>query len=238
MPSKLLTISLATGAVALIALRLHLDRLEARIVGGPVTRVLMLTADLDAGATLTREAIATRELPETFRESRHIPGSELEQVLGARLAVAARANETLHWTDLASVRPKLRQLSSLIPRGMRAMTLAARSGSFDALLAPGDRVDILRSSGGHGEVVLQDVLVLAVGDDLGGPSSAGAAGKARIRATSATVSVTLEHSRLLAQAEQLGALRFVVRNPDDVGLGSNAPNPQQAQQAQRAQVSP
>jgi Flp pilus assembly protein CpaB len=232
MPSKLLTISLATGAVALIALRLHLNRLEARIAGGPVTRVLMLTADLDAGAALTRDAITTRELPETFRESRHIPASELEHVVGAQLAVAARANETLHWTDLASVRPKLRQLSSLIPRGMRAMTLAARNGSFDALLAPGDRVDILRSSGGRGEVVLQDVLVLAVGDDLGGPSAAGAASKARIRATSATVSVTLEHSRLLTQAEQLGALRFVVRNPDDVGLGSNASD------AQRAEVTP
>jgi len=219
MASKLLTISLASGAVALIALRLHLGRLEARVAGGAMTRVLTLTADLDTGAAVTRDVIGTRELPETFRESRHIRATELEQVLGAQLAVGARANETLLWTDLASVRPKLRQLSSLVPRGMRAMTLAARGGSFEALLAPGDRVDILRSAGERGEIVLQDVLVLAVGDDLGGPAAPGA-DKARARAGSATVSVTLEQSRLLAQAEQLGQLRFVVRNPDDVGLGS------------------
>lgn len=220
MPSKLLTISLLSGAIALVALRLHLERLEARATGGALTRVLMLTADLDAGTELTRDVVALRELPETFRESRHIPASELEQVLGAQLAVSARANETLQWTDLTSVRPKLRQLSSLIPLGMRAMTLAARAGAFDALLTPGDRVDVLRSGAGRGEVVLQDVLVLAVGDDLGGPTAG--AGKARVRTGSATVSVTLEQSRLLAQAEQLGALRFVVRNPDDVGLGSAA----------------
>lgn len=222
MPSKLLMISLLSGAVAVIALRLHLDRLEQRIAGGPLTRVLMLTADLEAGAVIGRDALATRELPESFRESRHIPASELEHVLGAELAVSARANETLQWTDLVSVRPKLRQLSSLIPRGMRAMTISARGGSFDALLAPGDRVDILRSSGQGGEVVLQDVLILAVGNDLGGPSAPGRAGEARTRPSSATVAVTLEHGRVLAQAEQLGALRFVVRNPDDFGFGPTA----------------
>jgi len=222
MPSKLLLISLASGALALVALRLHLDRLEARIAGGAVTRVLMLTADLEAGAAVHRDVVATRELPETFRESRHIAASELEQVLGAHLAVGARANETLLWTDLVSVRPKLRELSSLIPRGMRAMTLSARGGTFDALLSPGDRVDILRTTDDGGEVVLQDVLVLAVGNDLGGPSVPGRATEGRTRASAATVAVTLEHGRLLAQAEQLGALRFVVRNPDDVGLGGAA----------------
>jgi hypothetical protein len=34
--------------------------------------------------------------------------------------------------------------------------------------------------------------------------------------------VTLEQSRALAQAELLGPLRFVMRNPDDVALDSAA----------------
>jgi len=217
MPSKLLLTSCVCGVVAFVALRLHLDRLEARVAGGTSVRVLMVTADLGAGAAITREAVASRELPEAYRESRHILASELEQVLGAQLAVSTRANETLQWTDLASARPKRRQLSSLIPHGMRAMTLQARGGAFDALLTPGDRVDVLRSGPGSSDVVLQDIVVLAVGDDLGGPQAGTARGTASGRGASVTVSVTLEQSRLLAQAEQLGPLRLVMRNPDDVG---------------------
>jgi len=218
MHSKLVVTSLACGVVALIALRLHLDRLEARVTGGSVTRVLMLTSDLGAGATVTREVVSTRDMPATYRESRHIDASELEQVLGAQLALSTRANETLLWSDLTSVRPQLQKLSSLVPHGMRAMTLQARGGAFDALLTPGDRIDVLRpGAAGSTEVVLQDVVVLAVGDDLGGPR-ASTANRPSGRGASVTVSVTLEQSRLLAQAEQLGALRLVMRNPDDMVL--------------------
>jgi pilus assembly protein CpaB len=220
MPSKLATTSIALGVLALIVLRLHLAHLEARITGGAMTRVLMLTADLPAGASITRDVLASRDLPQAFRESRHIAASELEDVVGAQLAVSARANETLGWTDLTTMRPRLRQLSNLIPHGMRAMTLGQSGLAPEALLRPGDRVDVLRlGASGGAEVVLQDVVVLAVGDDLGG---------ARVeRSTSSrtgaiTLSVTVEQSRVLAQAEQLGKLRLVLRNPDDIALGSAA----------------
>lgn len=220
MPSKLLLISLACGLVAFVALRLHIDRLEARVTGGAMTRVLMLTSDLGAGARVTREVVASRELPEAYRESRHIPASKLEQVLGAQLAVGARANETLLWSDLTSVRPEARKLSSLIPPGLRAMTLQARGNGFDALLTPGDRIDVLRPGAAAGtEVVMQDVVVLAVGYDLGGPQMNGPQGRPETRDSTVTVSVTLEQSRVLAQAELMGGLRLVMRNPDDIALG-------------------
>lgn len=215
--TKLALTSLALGALAFVALRVHLGHLEARITGGAMTRVLMLTSDLPAGAIITREVVATRELPQLFRESRHIAAGELDEVVGTRLAVAARANETLCWTDLSSMRPKLRQLSSLIPHGMRAMTVQAPGLAPDALIMPGDRVDVFRVGATTSDVVLQDVVVLAVGDDIGGPQSAGRR-KGSGGRSSITVSVTLEQGRALAQAEQLGPLRFVMRNPADVAL--------------------
>jgi Flp pilus assembly protein CpaB len=220
MPSKLTLTSIAFGVLAFVALRLHLDRLEARITGGAVARVLVLTSDLPAGTAITREVVTPRELPQLFRESRHIAASEIEQIVGLQLAVAGRANETLQWTDLASMRPKLRQLSSLIPHGMRAMTLQAPGLAPDALLTPGDRVDVFRASGASSEVVLQDVVVLAIGDDIGGASAAARRAKTSNGRSSITVSVTLEQSRALAQAELLGPLRFVMRNPEDVALDS------------------
>jgi Flp pilus assembly protein CpaB len=222
MPSKLTLTSLAFGVLAFVALRLHLDRLEARITGGAMARVLVLTSDLPAGASITREAVTARELPQLFRESRHIAASEIEQIVGVQLAVPGRANETLQWTDLASMRPKLRQLSSLIPHGMRAMTVQAPGLAPDALLTPGDRVDVFRVGTASSELVLQDVVVLAVGDDIGGPATAARRSKSSGGRGSITVSVTLEQSRALAQAELLGPLRFVMRNPDDVALDSAA----------------
>lgn len=116
------------------------------------------------------------------------------------------------------MRPKLRQLSSLIPHGMRAMTLQAPGLAPDALLTPGDRVDVFRATGASSEVVLQDVMVLAIGDDIGGASLAARRVKTGNSRSSITVSVTLEQSRALAQAELVGPLRFVMRNPDDVAL--------------------
>jgi Flp pilus assembly protein CpaB len=217
MHKKLALTSLAFGLLALVVLRVHLDRLEARITGGSTIRVLTLTSDLPSGAVIRREVLGTRELPQAFHESRHVAASELEQVIGSALAIGAQANDTLQWTDLASMRPKARQLSSLIPHGMRAMTLRAAGLAPDALISPGDRVDVLRvgGSGGPG-VVLQDVIVLAVGDDIGGPAAA--TERKSGRAGAITVSVTLEQSRVLAEAEQAGPLRLVMRNPDDVAL--------------------
>jgi len=217
MQSKLVLTSLAFGLLALVVLRVHLDRLEARITGGSIIRVLTLTSDLAAGTLITREVLGTRELPQAFHESRHIPAGDIEQVVGSQIAVGAQANDTLQWTDLVSMRPKLRQFSSLIPQGMRAMTLQAPGLASGALIAPGDRVDVFRVGGaGSAGVVLQDVVVLAVGDDIGGtqPGSRSKAG----RASAITVSVTLDQGRALAEAEQLGPLRLVMRNPDDIAL--------------------
>ena len=220
MLSKLTLTSIAFGVLAFIALRLHLDRLETRITGGAMAHVLVLTSDLPAGTTLTREVVTSRELPQLFRESRHITAGELEQIVGVPLAISGRANETLQWTDLASMRPKVRQLSSLIPHGMRAMTLQAPGLAPDALLTPGDRVDVFRANAANGALVLQDAVVLAVGDDIGGVSPTARRTKSGGGRSSITVSVTLEQSRALAQAELLGPLRFVMRNPDDVALDS------------------
>lgn len=223
MTSKLALTSVVFGLLALVTLRMHVGRLEARIAGGGLTRVLALTADVSAGGAITREALTTRELPQAFRESRHIAASDFEQVIGAHLAVGVRANETLQWTDLAGIRPKLRQLSLLVPHGMRAMTLQAQGLGTGALIRPGDRVDVLRTtSSSNAELVLQDVVVLAVGSDIGGGTLAPASHGPAARGGAITVSVTLEQSGALARAEQLGPLRLVLRNPDDIASSAGA----------------
>src|SRR4051812_33205420 len=167
-------LSLAATLIGIALLRVYMLRFEQETSGGPKTSVLALTRDLRAGTPLQRTVLTERELPEAYRESRHVPARDLDQVLGATLGIAGRAGDTLLWTDLASLREPGRTLSSLVPEGMRAITLDVRAATSDALIAPGDRVDVMQVSAHLGgadaaqaATIADNLLVLAVGTDLG-----------------------------------------------------------------------
>jgi pilus assembly protein CpaB len=219
----LLTSVLATIA-GIALLRLYIHRFELEATGGPVTQVLVLARDAPTGTAITRELLGSRGLPQAYLESRHVKATEIDQVLDAKLGVAGRANETLSWSDLASMREPARQLSSLVPEGMRGFTLETRGGAFDGLLAPGDRVDVLLTANrladerpdSGGVLVAQNVLVLAVGDDLGGTERRRDARPGH--ASQVTLSVTPPDGLRLAQAERKGELRLIVRNSDDLAI--------------------
>ena len=115
MDKKLLMVSACAAIVGVALLRLYLHRMEAEVSGGPPTSVIVVTRDITIGTPLTRKMVSIRNLPEAYLESRHIPATDLPKVLGARLGVSARANETLLWTDLASMHIESRHLSSLVP---------------------------------------------------------------------------------------------------------------------------
>jgi Flp pilus assembly protein CpaB len=218
-----LLISAATTLAGIVALRLYMQRFEAATAGGPATRVLVLVEDIAAGTPLRREMLGTRELAPVCLESRHVLARDIDQVLDARVGIPARANEALLWTDLGSMREPARQLSKLVPEGMRALTLGSSSSVFDSLIAPGDRVDVLViPHDGRSEphdlasMAAENLLVLAVGNDLGGlghERDAKAASRGQV-----TVSVTPEQGARLAETERRGALRLVLRNADDIAV--------------------
>ncbi len=220
--------ALLISAVATLAgvglLRLYMQRFEEDVRGGPATRVLIMLKDSPVGTELSRELLGTREVPQAYLESRHVPARDLERVLETRLGVAARANEALLFTDLATMREPIRQLSNLIPEGQRGFTLQ-NSSALDQLLAPGDRVDVLLLRNDRlakddetreAALVGQNLLVLAIGKNLGTTSSNG---DERVsRSGNITLGVSVAQSTRLAEAELRGALRLVLRNPEDIAL--------------------
>jgi pilus assembly protein CpaB len=216
MDRRALLISIIATAAGIALLRVYLQRVEQEALGGPTQPVLVLLGDLPAGTALERDQLATRELPQAYLESRHVPARQLNEVIGLRLALPVRAREALLWTDLASLRPSPRSLASLVPAGMRALSLNARASALDSLLAPGDRVDVLLAQDSAATTVAEDLLVLAIGGSLGdGP-------EARGRSGDVTLSASPEQSRVLVAAEQRGPLRLVLRHPDDVSVGATA----------------
>jgi pilus assembly protein CpaB len=179
----------------------------------------MVTRDLALGELVTRSVLDVKELPEAFVEARHIMAEDLERVVGTRVTSSVESGSSLLWTDLDTMQDG-RTLSGLVRVGMRAYALPERDVTFDGLLRPGDRVDVLFTPTGfaaadkklEATTLLTSVLVLTVGRDLGEADK-----KAKeVRSGHVTLSVTPAQAELLAQREGTGRFRLSLRNPQDV----------------------
>lgn len=224
-PNRLTAFSIAAGALSLVLMQAHMARFERRVSGGAPVEVVGLGVDVAAGTALEPAMLTVRKLPDRYVESRHIPASQRDALVGLRLSRARRGHESLLWSDLTGLSDRERQLSELVPHGMRAMSIGL-SQDLSALIRPGDRVDILctpprtasvrRSGGQHTRTVLENLIVLARGHDLGGPGSeARGHGKGRL-----TLGLRVQDSRTLADASDCGRLQVTLRHPDDLLLSS------------------
>jgi len=221
----------AAAVAALIGLALlwlYMKRFEDESSGGTPVAVVMATQDIPLGATLTQEMIGIRNLPSSYIEERHIQAADAERIIGVRVSMGVKANESLLWTDLATTAQQRRDLSGLVRNGMRAVTIKAEMESaFGGLLRPGDRVDTLLTTT-KGETrervtipLLQNVLVLAVGSDVGAQQSQRRAARQRYREVS--LSVTVEQAQILTFAGDAGDLTLILRNPDDIAILEELP---------------
>jgi pilus assembly protein CpaB len=199
---------------------LYLKSAELRLAGGAKVVLLSLVKDVPAGAALTEDMLAEREVPMAYVEDRSVKSAEEARVLGLKLGNRLRAGQTLLWSDLAISSAERRELSGLVQPGRRAYKLHSGHESF-RMVEPGDHVDLLGSVAGRapGEtlsvVLLQKVLVLAVGgrtrrDEIQSKGVGTADG-------SLTLSVTLEEAQLLSlTTTRTGtALSVVLRSPGD-----------------------
>ncbi len=214
----ILSIAAAAGSVGLA--HLYLQRLEAEVSGGPKISVLVAAEDVPVGASLKEAVLAVRDVPQAYLEGRSVRASDLKKILGARVAGGLKANDAVLWSDLAQFSDHSRVLSGLVQDGMRAVAIDSRSADFEGLLQPGDRVDVLFSTGakeeGGGSTVtlLQNLLVLSVGGSITRADDSTNAGVSRD--ASVNLSATLEQSQLLVQAAQHGRLTLTLRNSDDI----------------------
>lgn len=241
MNRKALWVSVAAVLVGLLLLVFYQKQFEKETSGGPKVRILFAVSDIAAGEALTAAKLGFREIPEAYLEDRHIRQSDMNRVIGVQSSGAVRANQALLWTDLSTTSNGRRELSLLVRSGMRAVTvLADATSSFSGLIRAGDRVDVFATMSrttGEGDRVtlplLQNVLVLAAGRDLGGEvqnaQQGGGAGQpnntvqAGHNISMVTLSVTLEEAALLVFAQDRGRLSLVMRNPDDINVVEGLP---------------
>lgn len=222
--SLLLSVALILGG--LVVTYFYQERFRFERSGGPPIEVVVAAQAIPFGEPVRAEWLATRALPETFVEERHVPASQIRDLIGVPLAQSVRAGEAIMRSDLSVLSSQRRTLSAEIPSGHRAITILATTASvFNGLLRPGDHVDViltvgdpLRPAGWRSVLLFQNVAVIAIGHRIQEEETdEGQRGYRLGQATSVTLLVTLAQGAHIAQALQDGRLQLLLRNGSDVG---------------------
>jgi pilus assembly protein CpaB len=221
-----LAISMAIAMIGVGLLFLYVKRFERDASGGAPVTLLVATKPIEVGTVLTDAMLAPRDVPIAYVESRAVRASEKARVLGLRVSTRVQPQQTVMWTDMAITADDRRDLSSLVEPGMRAITVRAKGGGNDRaneLIRPGDRVDLVLTTSGAtdkdpqvSKVLLQNVLVLAVGLDTGNDSAASDKHVGASHDSVLTLSLTIREAQIESLAAEKGRLSVALRNPDDV----------------------
>jgi pilus assembly protein CpaB len=207
-------LGLLVAVVAGILLWSYLKRFEDEASGGPRVEVLAVVRTLEPGSLLKDSDISERSIPQAYVEPRMIRSSDRRRIVNLHVSTALDAQDILSWTDIVSSTDE-RIMSSLVQSGMRAVTIHVE-GRSNALVHPGDRVDVIATlpqpgtqDQRTGVVLLQNVLVL-------GRSSPNATTTGANEGADIALSLSLQHSQLLAVAGDKAKLSIALRAPDDV----------------------
>ena len=220
-------IAVIIGVLAIFSIHSYVKRAEKatadKLKGMPVVAAKV---NIAAGAELSLEMFAPKEVPEQFIPAQAIKGSaELKQILGRKLRVAVKAGQLVLWSDLVSEAKS--GLSSAIPAGEGAFTVGIAKGIKSGLIQPNDHIDVIGSfalpkpaqslpntsatwrqgSDMVNVVLLQNVTVLALGDSFGVESRVGGVSGGG----DVTLSLTLPEAQLLMFASAHGELGAVLR---------------------------
>jgi pilus assembly protein CpaB len=198
--------------------------------------VMVANRDIPGGTALKPEDLRVEPIVETSAPDQVVRKSEGRMILGRKTLFQIRAGKPVLWSELEGGAPEAEGLAPGIRAGMRAVSLSVSgAAAVSGLVQPNDRVDILgtftlpsRAAPGEMETVtltvLQDVTVLATGQQLARDRAlALAAGRATAYAT-VTVEVSPREAELLVFAQQTqGQLTLTLRNPADISFEKDLP---------------
>lgn len=222
MNRRAFVVALIVALLGAAVLAVYMRRFEQEVSGGEQVQLLIALKPIQAGAVITDDMLATRGVPRAYVEDRAIVARDREKVVGLRMGQTLQAQQVLMWTDLAIAMEERRNLSSLVQPGMRAVTISAlsRGDKSYALIHPGDRLDVIATlpsptnkDQSTSVVLLQNVLVLAIGTDTTDQAERAAREKSE---RLLSLSINVQEAQLLALASEKGKLSVALRNPDDV----------------------
>jgi|GEM_PF-282004 pilus assembly protein CpaB len=217
-PTVVFALALFFALLATAFAYMYLKR-QPRVAQVPQVNATVLVAskEIRAGTVIERELVAMRSFPPSS-----VPANVLRYPYQATGRVAAKPLAAGEFITTDAVVPRSLALGPayVLPASMRAVTVLADAVSGIAgFLKAGDRVDILatftRGDDAVTRVILQDVEVLAVGNQVQ-PSSATDSAAARTVASSSgrvpiTLAVTVPEAQRLVMADTAAKIRLMLR---------------------------
>ncbi|MFM0341055.1 Flp pilus assembly protein CpaB [Paraburkholderia fungorum] len=219
--------------------KLKADMAARRVSSG--IEVVVPAQDVPVGTPLSSSDFVSREIAPDLVYDDMIRADSFPQYRSSRLVKAVRRGLPLRAGDIDALRG--RDFSDILPAGQRAVTVEIDTVNSTALMVrPGNRVDVywvgktfsLDHSSDEtkmAQLIMQNVLVLATGQDMR-PRDAGEAmehdqananSSAMSRQdgmgyTTVTLQVPADDAPRIALAQKIGGLRIILRNADDHGV--------------------
>ena len=222
-----LAVALALGGLAAYAASHYLSErmaeIDARATEFDTVQVLVAKASLPAGASITANTVAVREIPRTWAHSGAITPDQYSRAESLTLAYPAAAGEPILWAQLEGRRAPT--FSARLQSGQRAVTVPVDEiSSLSGMVEPGDRIDIVVSARNETRnftfTLLQNVAVLATGSHAD-PESPDAQGQARSY-TTITLDTSPEDAKRVIAAREVGRVTALLRAPGDIAAVSGA----------------
>jgi pilus assembly protein CpaB len=206
------------GLIAAVSVKQYL--LSAKTFESSLNDVVVAKVDIPIGSRLIAEQLTVAQFPANVTPEGAIPTID-EKLIGRVVVASISPRDPITESKLAPV-GATGGLSSIIPEGYRAMTVAVNEVvGVSGFIMPGTLVDIVvvttppRGSASDetiSKIVLQNIKVLASGQNIDKPKNDREVERA-IRAV--TLQVTPEQAEKLALASSEGKLQLVMRNSVD-----------------------
>lgn len=230
-------VSVAIGIVAFILtaqfLRSRLDDIrkerERMLAGVRTISVVAANNDIPAGTVIEGRDLKPMDIYETSSSGMEVIKTDALLLLGKKTLLEIRANKPILWPQIEGGSPTFQGLAPTIKPRMRAVSLSiGGANAVSCMVQPSDRVDVLgtftfpsKDNPNQAEIVtltiLQDVTVLATGQQLAKQTLPGRISPSASNYGTVTLEVTPREAEMLVFSQQVqGRLTLTLRNPRDV----------------------
>ena len=202
--------------------------------------VLVSKQDIPAGTVIEPAMLDTAIVPNRFIQPQAV--TSLDRIAGMITVAPISKGEQISLSKLTSNQRGGGDLSGATPSGKRAITIVVDNiSSLSGMIKPGDYVDVLAmlqipTTGPDGKLIqqmavvplFQNILVLAIGSNTGGPvASSGGRYAERSASSSDNSLITLalgpQEANLIAFVQEQGKIRLTMRSPADAKVEPIAP---------------
>lgn len=228
MKNKLVFIfAIIFGFITVFLIMSYLNNARKALDDTVYVQIVVAKEDISAKKLINENMIEKKTIPLKYKHEKEIEKGE--DVLGKITLIPIYKGESILDNQITGESNNKDGLSYNIPQGKRAMTVAVDNVSgLEGLIKTDDRVDVVTAIE-IGEkppvyytvVVLQDILVLAVGKNFETPMENNEKKQDEIKTV--TLSVSLEESLKLKMASHRGSISLILRSPIDDSKSSPLP---------------